>query len=636
MCGIAGILSLTSEQPVDTAALDTMAAQLVHRGPDDHGRYLDPRGRCGFGFRRLSIIDLAGGHQPIGNEDGTVWLVFNGEIYNFRELRAELETQGHRFATRADSEVIVHLYEQHGERAVERLSGMFALAIWDERRGRLLLARDRFGKKPLSYAVFGERLYFASEAKAILALPEVPRQLDPQSLHRYLVFQYVPAPHSIYRGFRKLPPGHLLTVEHGRPFDDRPRAYWRLDPTPFLGNYADARARLGELLTAAVRRRLIADVPLGVFLSGGVDSSVVVALMHELGVTPLRTFSIGFPDPRYDETAYARLVAQRFGTEHHEHTVTPQAREVLDTLAWHYDEPFGDSSAIPTYYVSRWARQAVTVVLTGDAGDEAFAGYDRYRAVHVAAKLDAVPRPLRRVFAAAAAVLPHSRPRTRAHRLYRFLQALGEPPARRYLAWVNVFPPAWLAAGYGPEFRAAVDLDEPVRWFEQLYDAGDGAPAADRAMATDLASYLPYDLLTKVDIASMACGLECRSPLLDPELVAFARSLPLNWLLDRGGGKRLLKDWARDRLPPEILTRTKMGFGVPVGMWFRDELQDLVRQHLLTPDAFCARVFDPTWLRGLVEAHICGRANHEHPLWALLMLELWARRWQPIGYPACR
>jgi asparagine synthase (glutamine-hydrolysing) len=632
MCGIAGILSFAPDAPVAGDELRLMAGQLVHRGPDDEGYHVDPQNRCGLAFRRLSIIDVAGGHQPLSNEDGTVWVIFNGEIYNFGALRQELEARGHRFATRTDTEVIVHLYEDLGTECFARLAGMFAIAIWDARRGRLLLARDRFGKKPLTYIVYENRLYFASEAKAILALPGVPRELDPRSLHRYLVFQYVPAPHSIYKGFHKLLPGHYLSVDVGRGTPGgvptlSPQTYWQLTPQRFEGGYAEAKERLGQLLRAAVEKRLIADVPLGAFLSGGIDSSIVVALMRELGVSPLRTFSIGFADRRYNEAPHARLVAERFGTEHHEHLVTPQAREVLATLAYHYDEPFADSSAIPTYYVSRWTRQSVTVALTGDGGDESFAGYDRYRAEQLTARLDGVPRPLRRALAAAASLLPHSRPRTLGSRLYRLLAILAEPPAQRYLSWINVFPPAWLAVGYRDEFRDQLDLDEPLRWFEGLHDAT-GEPAPQRAMRADFASYLPYDLLTKVDLASMACGLECRAPFLDHELVEFALSLPLAWRLGARGGKRILKDWARDLLPKEILSRPKMGFGVPVGAWFRNELRDLLRERLTGAASVCGRVFRREWLDNLIAAHISGRANFEHPLWALLMLELWHERWQ--------
>ena len=608
-----------------------MAEQLKHRGPDDEGLYLDPQGRCGLSFRRLSIIDLAGGHQPICNEDETIWVVFNGEIYNFRELRDELRGQGHQFATNCDSEVIVHLYEQYGQACFERLAGMFAIAIWDQPNGRLLLARDRFGKKPLTYAVVGDRLYFASEAKAILALPGVPREIDAQSLHRYLLFQYVPAPHSIYKGFGKVPPGTFLDLAAEQTPKLQPQHYWRLPkPEPFAGTYQDAKQRLGELLTQAVEKRLIADVPLGAFLSGGIDSSIVVGLMRRLGVSPLRTFSIGFPDPRYDETAYARQIAGIFETEHHEHTVTPQAREVLDTLAWHYDEPFADSSAIPTYYLSRWTRESVTVALTGDAGDECFAGYDRYRAAQLAARLDWLPRPLRAGLAYLARCSPHGRPKSTSRRLYRFLSALGKPPSRRYLDWINIFPPASLISGYRPDFLEQIEFDEPLRWFDDLYRTAPGKPA-EAAVQTDFQSYLPYDLLTKVDIASMASGLECRCPLLDHELVTFALSLPLSWRLG-GSGKRILKDWASELLPPEILQRRKMGFGVPVGEWFRNELRTFLKTQLLGSDSLSRRFFRPDWLQEFVDQHLSGRANYEHPLWALLMLELWQQRWKSAGW----
>lgn len=628
MCGIAGILSLAPDRPVDADALCAMARQLLHRGPDEDGFHIDPQRRCGLAFRRLSIIDLATGHQPIGNEDGSVWVVFNGEVYNFRALRGELETRGHRFATHCDSEVIVHLYEERGADCFERLDGMFAIAIWDAARGRLLLARDRFGKKPLHFAVQDGRLYFASELKAILGIPGVPRRLDPQSLHRYLIFQYVPAPHSIYREFHKLLPGHRLECAAHQAGPREQRAYWALPRTPFEGSYHDAQARLADLLTCAVEKRLVADVPLGAFLSGGIDSSIVVGLMRKLGVQPLRTFSIGFPEAKYDETAHARTVARLFATEHHEHIVTPRAREVLDTLAWHYDEPFGDSSAIPTYYVSRWTREAVTVALTGDGGDECFAGYDRYRAAQLAGRVDWIPAVLRGWGAAVARWLPHHEPKSLGNRAYRFFSALAASPAQRYLSWVNVFPPTLLVEGYRPEFAATIAFDEPLRWFERLY-AVPGS-FAERAIDADFVSYLPYDLLTKVDSASMACGLECRCPFLDPELVAFARGLPIGWRLGPGGGKRILKDWACGLLPREILQRRKMGFGVPVGQWFRGELQDLLRQHVLDPAGLSCRVFRREWLSGVVEAHITGRSNYEHPLWALLMLELWYRRWQPI------
>jgi asparagine synthase (glutamine-hydrolysing) len=625
MCGIAGILSLEPARPVTPELLLRLGPPLTHRGPDDAGDYLDPQARCGFSFRRLSIIDVAGGHQPLSNEDGSVWVMLNGEIYNFPGLRRELEARGHRFATHTDTEVIVHLYEELGAGCFTRLAGMFAVALWDERRGQLILARDRFGKKPLVYAEHDGHLYFASEAKAILALDHVPRIIEPQALHEYFIFQYIRAPLSIYRGFRKLPPAHCLISCAHTPVA-APQPYYILQPRTFEGAYDDARVRLGELLTAAVRKRLIADVPLGAFLSGGIDSSIVVALMHELGVHPLRTFSIGFTDPHYDETAYARAVAERFGTEHHEYTVTPQAREVLGTLAWHYDEPFADSSAIPTYYVSRFTREYVTVALTGDAGDECFGGYDRYRAAALLERLELLPRPLRHGLAWAAARVPHSRPRTLGNRLNRLLTAAAQTPALRYLSWMNIFPPPLLRAGYRPEFAAAIDPAAPIDWFTELYDSASGS-AAERAIRTDFASYLPYDLLTKVDLASMACSLECRAPFLDHELVEFALSLPLAWRIGPRGGKHILKDWAATRLPPLVRARPKMGFGVPVGAWFRGELSEYLRGQILAESSLSRRIFRPAWLNDIVEQHIVGRANWEHPLWALLMLELWHLRW---------
>ncbi|WP_320046802.1 asparagine synthase (glutamine-hydrolyzing) [uncultured Ilyobacter sp.] len=636
MCGIAGILTLSPDDRVAPDLLHAMAAELQHRGPDDEGVFVDSTGRCGFGFRRLSIIDLQTGQQPISNADETIHVAFNGEIYNFRELRQELQQRGHRFRTQGDAESIVHAYAEWGEHCFEHLDGMFAIAIWDAPRRRLLLARDRFGKKPLNYAIVENRLFFASEVKAILALPGVPRELDAQSLHRYLLFQYVPAPHSIYRGFRKLLPGTYETFDlkpDAAGYEHAAKRYWQVPhPAAVTGNDAprderEAIEQLDETLTRAVKKRLVSDVPLGAFLSGGIDSSIVVGIMRKLGVSPLRTFSIGFGDARYDETRYARLIAERFETEHHEYQVTPQATEILDTLAHHYDEPFADSSAIPTYYVSRYTRQSVTVALTGDGGDEAFTGYDRYRAAQLAGGLDWLPQPLRRIIGSTAGILPHSQPKSLSNRAYRFLSCLGQSPARRYLSWIGVFEPGVLAQGYQRDFATQLDADEPLRWMEAFYMAASGPPA-NRAAYTDLLSYLPYDLLTKVDIASMACSLECRSPFLDHKLVEFSLSLPPALRLGPNGqGKHLLRRWAEGFLPPEVLTRPKMGFGVPVGQWFRAELRDLLRERVLATDGICARVFEPTWLQQLVEAHISGRSNHEHRLWALLMLELWAARW---------
>ncbi|MEP0846256.1 MAG: asparagine synthase (glutamine-hydrolyzing) [Phycisphaerae bacterium] len=625
MCGIAGILTLSPQTRIEPQPLRTMADQLRHRGPDDDGVYVDPQGRCGLAFRRLSIIDLASGHQPMSTPDGHVWLVFNGEIYNFRELREDLRARGYAFRTQSDSEVILHAYQAFGDGFVSRLAGMFALALWDEPRGRLLLVRDRFGKKPLTYAVVGDRLYFASEAKAILALPEVPREVDPQALHEYLLFQYVPAPRSVWRRFQKLPPAHLLTVRAGDAAPAAPRRWWEPPrPAKFKDSYADAKRELERLLLRAVERRLIADVPLGAFLSGGIDSSIVVAMMRRLGVSPLRTFSIGFADSRYDERPFAALVARRFETEHHEFVVAPHAMEALPTLAWHYDEPFADSSAIPTWYVARQTRGVVTVALTGDAGDECFLGYDRYRAARAAATLDWLPAGARRALARLGRTLPRGRAKSATHRAFRFLDALPERGSRRYLAWVNVWPAAALSEGYRREFSSRIEFDGPLAWFDGVYEALPGRPE-DRANRADFLSYLPFDLLTKVDVASMAVGLECRSPFLDHELVEFAVSLPADWRI----GKRILRDVAAGVLPRCVLSRPKMGFGIPVGEWFRGELRDELRERLLDPAAFCACVLERSVLERTIDEHVSGLANHEHRLWALFMLEAWARTWRP-------
>jgi asparagine synthase (glutamine-hydrolysing) len=511
---------------------------------------------------------------------------------------------------------------------------MFALAIWDESRGRILLARDRLGKKPLIYGRFDGHVYFASEAKAILALPGIPRDLDATALDSYLTLQYVPAGEtnsSIYRGMRQLAPGHAVAFDVGGRESGAQKPYWRVPAgiEKFNGSYDDAKRRLGELLTAAVEKRLIADVPLGAFLSGGIDSSIVVGLMRKLGVSPLRTFSVRFEDARYDESRYAQLVARHFGTEHHEQTVTPKAREVVETLAFHFDQPFADSSAIPTYYVSKHTREHVTVALTGDGGDECFGGYDRYRAAALCERLAQLPRWLRCAAAGVGRALPHGRAKSFGSRLYRLLSVVDRAAAERYLEWVRVFD------GYGELFsRKFLDRTMPAigmgrHFVEELYEGAHGS-AAERAITTDFCSYLPYDLLTKVDIASMACSLECRSPFLDHEVVEFAQSLPIEWKLDGRGGKKILKDWARELLPPDILDRPKMGFGVPVGEWFRGETREDLRATLTAGDSLAEQVFEPAFISKLIDEHQSSRANHEHRLWTLYMLEHWYRRWKPV------
>ena len=509
MCGIAGALRLDPSARIDSTLVERMAGAQTHRGPDEDGVYLDPHARAGFAFRRLSIIDVAHSHQPLSNEDETVWLEFNGEIYNFTELRGELIDRGHTFRTTGDSEVIVHAWEEWGAACFERLAGMFAIAIWDQRSGELILARDRFGKKPLCYAIAANRLLFASELKAIVATG-APRVIDPAALANYLLYQYVPAPQCIYAGWGKLPPGHFWRIRADGTPQTTPVRYWDIPEAPPDGGRAmseeDALDQLDALLTRAVEKRLISDVPLGAFLSGGVDSSIVVGLMRRLGVQPLRTFSIGFPDRRYDERHHARAVAERFETEHHESVVTPDAMTVVDDLAWAYDEPFADSSAIPTLLLSRWTRQSVTVALTGDGGDELFGGYDRYRAANLAARLDWAPSALRGMVAGAGHAIPSGSAKSHSRRLHRLLTAIGEAPAARYRAWIHVFTPALLSSGLRPEWRKAMRIADATGAFDTIYNAAAGTPA-DRAMRLDMETYLPGDLLQKVDIASMAASI---------------------------------------------------------------------------------------------------------------------------------
>ncbi len=626
MCGIAGIVDL-ERRPVDRDVLGRMCARLAHRGPDDQGLYA--HGPAGLGQRRLSIIDLSGGRQPMANEDGTVWVTFNGEIYNFQELRPELEARGHRFATHSDTEVILHAYEEYGTRAVERFRGMFAFAIWDQANGRLLLARDRVGKKPLFYARAGGQLVFASELQGLLEHPDVRRELDPAALDAYLTYGYVPAPHTIFRGVCKLPPAHVLTLSLADP-QPRTERYWRLRYGPKLAlDEAEATEGLIEALTEAVRLRLIADVPLGALLSGGIDSGLVVALMSRLSDRPVQTFSIGFDEREFNELPYARMVAERYGTDHHELVVRPSALEVLPTLVRHYGEPFADSSAVPSYYVARMTRQHVTVALNGDGGDEDFAGYERYLGSLAAERYARLPWLVRRgVIEPAAALIPGSLPRR--HRLgqaKRFLQVASRAPGPRYLRWMSYLTPEQKGALYAPGFREQLDGHESGGWLLGLFaDAGaDGADLLDRLLAVDVGSYLPYDLLVKMDIATMANSLEARSPFLDHKVMEYAARLPSGYKVRGRSLKFLLRRAAEGLLPPEVIRRRKMGFGVPVAQWMRDELRPLLDDTLLSERAARRGYFRPEAVRQLVREHVEGGRDHGYALWGLLWLEMWHR-----------
>ncbi len=636
MCGITGAIWTAPQRALTPEVLRQMTDVLWHRGPDDAGSYQsDFQLRPGYGampgvalgHRRLSIIDVAGGHQPLSNEDGSVWIVFNGEIYNHRQLRRRLEGAGHQFRTHSDTEAIVHLYEDEGLDFLEHLNGMFALAIWDARERRLVLARDRLGEKPLYYRHEEERLLFASELKSLLQVQHVERQVDPQAVDDYFTYQYVPHPRTIFRGFSKLPPAHYAVYQDGRLST---HCYWSPDfNQEGVRPAADDAAELVELLTSSVQLRLESDVPLGAFLSGGVDSSLVVGLMQRLSTSPIKTFSIGFPQQEFDETAYAREVAERWGTEHHEFRVEPHCIDVLEKLAWHYDEPFADSSAIPTYHVAKLSRQHVTVALTGDGGDELFAGYLRYRAVRLAGWFDHLPRAARGTLAKlSAGMASGGRPqRSWLRRAGRLGEALSFSPQRRYLEWMALFNEGRRADLYSEEFLTRLSDADPYRFLAAAQARSSRRDPVTSACITDLLTYLPCDLLTKIDIASMANSIECRAPFLDHRVVELACRMPIGRKLRGGRAKRILCEAFGDLLPPRVARRPKMGFGVPLAQWFRGELKDYARQMLLDSPAAGAAYFRPGAVERLWSEHQSGAFDHGYRLWGLLFFEQWHRQW---------
>jgi len=622
MCGIAGFVeSSATPAPFALDASRTLVHEMCdvirHRGPDDEGVWVDAG--VALGMRRLSIIDLSTGHQPIHNEDRTVWIVFNGEIYNFQTLRAELEAHGHRFYTSTDTETIVHAYEQWGKDAIRRLRGMFGVAIWDTKSQTLLLARDRVGIKPLHYATVNGRLYFGSEIKSLLCAPDVPRDVDFDALDHYLSFLYTPRDGSIFRHVHKLPPGHLLTWKNGVVRVDQ---YWQSAPDEtFTGTEDDAVHVLRGVLADAVRSHLVSDVPLGAFLSGGIDSSLVVGLMAETSGARVKTFSIGFDEPAFDELEYARRVADHFGTEHHEFVVKPDAVGIIDRLVSHFDEPFGDPSAIPTWYVSEMARRHVTVVLSGDGGDELFGGYDRYVPDPRVAAFDKYsPRVVRRAAAIAAARLPHG---TRGRN---FLRHVTRDAHGRYLDAIGFFTADEKPVLLSEEVRRRIGGGGAEARLARHFDRFAALPWASQMMRFDAETYLPEDVLTKVDRMSMAHSLESRVPLLDNEVLQVAASLPSAFKIKNGRRKHILKEVAATLLPRDILERKKQGFGVPLGVWFRGDLRELTHDLLLSPRARQRGYFVPSTISRIVGEHMAGTRDHGFRLWQLLMLEMWHRR----------
>ncbi len=618
MCGIAGMLTAEPDAPPDVEAVERMCAAMLHRGPDDHGLLVD--GPCALGHRRLSIIDLRPeAAQPMSNEDDSIALVVNGEIYNFAELRRELEAKGHRFKSRSDSEVILHLYEELGIDFVDQLRGMFALGLWDRRRRRLLLARDRFGKKPLFYHLGPHGLVFASELGALAASEQFDRRPDLDAIDAFLCLQYVPSPLTAFEGVRKLPAGHRLVCEPGR--IPAPERYFdlRFDRLA-AGSPAELREQLHAEIEDAVRVRLVSDVPLGAFLSGGLDSSLVVAMMARLSNRPVKTFSVGFGGEDHSELPYARMVAERYGTEHHELVVEPDMASIIPELVRHYGEPFADTSALPTWVLCQHTRSGVTVALSGDGGDEAFSGYPRYVHAAIARALRALPRPLPAVVSKVIASVPTGA----AKKLRGYGTRLMEPEHVRFLGLAAHIPHADRLALYSCAMRQRFSKDLIAARFGELYALSTAGDPVNRLLDLDIRTYLTDDILTKVDIASMAHSLEVRCPLVDQDVMMFAASLPGSEKQRVLRTKRILRDVARPLLPAEILTRPKQGFGLPIERWMREDLAPLSRDILLDRTATERGLFEPEAIERLLDGQQRGEPRGDQ-IWSLLMLELWYR-----------
>ncbi|MBK7803599.1 MAG: asparagine synthase (glutamine-hydrolyzing) [Chloracidobacterium sp.] len=625
MCGIVGFVN-NSERAADQGVLEAMNGAIVHRGPDDDGFYVHDN--VGMAMRRLSIIDLAGGKQPMHNADRTKWIVFNGEIYNYRELRADLEKRGHSFYTNSDTEAIIHLYDEYGADCLQYLRGMFAIAIWDKSDRSLFLARDRVGKKPILYShqPNGD-LIFGSEFQAILKHPSVTREVDYGAIDSYLSYLCVPAPETAFKQIRKLEPGHWLKWKDG---NVETRRYWLPNFSKKIKISEDeAIQETTRILRESTKLRMISEVPLGAFLSGGVDSSIVVALMAQESAAPVKTFSIGFEEQDFSELKYARRVAEHVGAEYNEFIVRPDALEVLPTLVEHYGEPYADSSAVPTYYVAKETRQHVTVALNGDGGDESFAGYERYMAMEVAELYRRIPRILRRtLIEGPIRMLPTSEiKKTRVRDVQRFLISANESRKERYARWMSAIKPtAKLALLYSDEMNARVGEHNAAAVLDEWFDRAGDLGLLDATLLADQMTYLPNDLLVKVDIATMANSLEARSPFLDHKVIEFAASLPESLKMNRFRPKYLLKKVAARLVPPEVVYRRKMGFGVPIAHWFRGEMKDFVRDVLLSPASLSRGVFRPETIEMYIDQHIRGEVDHATPIWTLLMLELWYRR----------
>lgn len=631
VCGIAGRVNFRTGRPVDAAVVRGMCDLLAHRGPDGSGTWAD--GIVGLGHRRLAIIDLSdAGRQPMATPDGRLTITFNGEIYNFQELRARLESLGHVFHTGSDTEAILYAYRQYGVECLTHLRGMFAFAIWDREARTLFLARDRAGKKPLCYRIDADGLSFASEPKAFLAEESFRPEADPAAILPYLTLQYVPAPQSAFRGVRKLKPAHYMLVRtDGSGGSDalQERRYWQLRYQPKrVLREEEAVEALRAKLEEAVRLRMISDVPLGAFLSGGIDSGTIVAMMARAGAGRVRTFSIGFEEEAFNELPVARTVAERYGTEHHEFIVRPSALEVLPQLVWHYNEPYADSSAIPTFYLAELTRRHVTVALNGDAGDENFAGYDRYLANVLVSRTEwLTPPALHGLFnPLGARIRRGATSRTLRARLGRIMESLGEPAERRYLRYLVHFHPAMHGELLSPAFHDQVKAADPAAPILKSFADSTGSDLLERMLDVDVQHYLPDDLLVKVDIATMAHSLEARSPFLDHEVMELAASLPSDVKLRGRVKKHVLRRVAADLLPATVLERPKQGFGVPLDRWLREDLRELASDLLLGQRFRQRGLFQHAFVERLLREHVNGTRAAHYQIWNLLMLESWFQR----------
>jgi len=622
MCGICGIVS--KDKQVSQSVIQKMASVMDYRGPDDEGYSFF--GNAGLGHRRLSVIDITGGHQPMSNEDGTLFLVCNGEIYNFKQLRDLLENKGHRIKTRSDNEIILHLYEEYKTECLKYLRGMFAFGIWDNRKKTLFLARDRLGKKPLVYSLYNEDLYFASEIKALLEVNEISREIDHTAIDLYLAYQAIPSPYTVFKKIKKLPPGHFLIWNNGS-IDIR--RYWHIDFTKKLklsdeNQYMEA---MWEKLKESTKIRMVSDVPLGAFLSGGIDSSTIVGLMSEFSDHPVKTFSVGFEESDFSELQYARVVARRFNTSHNEFIVKPDIISILPKLVWHYNEPFGDSSMVPTYYVARETKKYVTVALNGDGGDENLAGYTRYWQTQVLEKIFNIYKknPFLRKEILKFFVRQYNRhPSSTFNRIWKWLDDVEKSGfdyayARRLIAFSNDLKNKF----YSEEMKEKVQNSDCLALVRDIWSSAGDICLLEKMLATDFNLYLPDVLMVKMDIACMANSLEARSPFLDNEFVELMASFPADLKVRRMTSKYILKRKLKGFLPEEIISRKKMGFGIPVGRWFRKELKQFVNEILLDNASLSRGYFDPQAVMKMVEDHTSGRIDHTSRIWLLIILEMW-------------